>query len=663
MQQIKGQRYFVTLSTIDDFSWKLYIARSSEDFYNCINRINTINIAVFFVIALLMCVYINRFSEIISDEISDVSYEINSFLNKDKIRPNSKRKSAFSNAIKRLLRGKTFYYKFLFFNITSILLPVLISMIICGIYYTVNVRREYINTSEVLADMNRFKIESVFDKYNNAVNTILINEDIKRNIYNYQLLKKADGDDEQLKVCYEQIDEELKKIYWYSGDFRFFHNDKNGENIFRWMSYDSADYDTTAFSSIFETTFDNIRGKYICSITKKILFSDDEYSGMIGYGTLQFDNDKLMNGLFAVKSGAQFHIVNKNGIVTAASDIHAVGQKIDYEKTNIYIDRHIGNYNVSLVMSSRFDFVYDVYIMIIMLFGAMLCLLIAFVLINSYRMSRYIIKPIKIIEKSISEANVNYIVKGVKTSDEFDELMDKVNSMKRRIDDLIKRVYEQEIISKDLQMEALRAQITPHFLYNVFEIINAMIDLGDERVSRLIILLSDFFRQGISRSEKAVSLREEIKYLNVYTDIQKFLLEDRMELIQKIDEECLDSVVLRFILQPIFENIFKHGMVKNKPIRIIFKAYCINSGSRKIIKLLIRDNGKGMDKDTLYRLREYISGTENGLTGSGIRNINERLILQYGKEYGLKLYSNQDKGTAVLIKIPYSRPNSIDGSF
>lgn len=70
-----------------------------------------------------------------------------------------------------------------------------------------------------------------------------------------------------------------------------------------------------------------------------------------------------------------------------------------------------------------------------------------------------------------------------------------------------------------------------------------------------------------------------------------------------------------------------------------------------------------MDRETLCRLREYISGEENGLTGSGIRNVNERLILQHGKEYGIKLYSKQNEGTAVVIKIPYSRPNSIDGSF
>ncbi len=315
-------------------------------------------------------------------------------------------------------------------------------------------------------------------------------------------------------------------------------------------------------------------------------------------------------------------------------------------------------YNVSLVMRYSREPVQNIYITISFLFLAILGGLSVLVMINAHKMSRYIIEPIEATEKAVSTSEVDYVAYKRKSKDEFDELINHVNEMKSRIENLIDRIYKQKIISKDLQMEALRAQITPHFLYNVFEIVNAMVDLNDSRVTKLILLISDFFRQGISRSEGAITLSEEIKYLNVYLDIQRFILEERLNIKTDIDERCLDSLVIRFIIQPVFENIFKHGAYKKTDeINISLKVYKISKSEK--IRILVRDNGSGMSSSQIEKLKAHINGEETELTGIGLKNINERLILHYGKEYEMKLFSKDGKGLTVVITIPYNKKTSM----
>ncbi len=164
-----------------------------------------------------------------------------------------------------------------------------------------------------------------------------------------------------------------------------------------------------------------------------------------------------------------------------------------------------------------------------------------------------------------------------------------------------------KIKENELELKALQSQITPHFLYNILEIINSLIDMGDDRAGTLVILLSRFFRQGISRGQSILPLKDELKYTNVYLDMQKTILEDRLEITVDIDKSLYFCNVINFLFQPILENTFKHGEFdKDQKIRIKIKAY----HRKDIVKIIIRDNGKGMTRDTLLSIRNHItSGT------------------------------------------------------
>ena len=657
MQKIGDKMFFIASSAFENYAWRLYIILPNDNFYNCMRRIALINIAVFLITIVLAYGYINAFSSMIGSEISDAVYEIDNFLNKS----GNKRKNKNSRVVRflrRVFNGKSVYYKFLGFNITAVLAPALIVLMVSGIYYMYNINYEYKRIAGTLADMNRLKAENTFDKYNNAMDVILVYEDVRNNIYNYEREYKKTGLLNNENPYYDEINAELEKIYKYSGNFRFIYQNANKDIILKWPAYYIGDYDTAAFSNKFETTFDSVHKNYVCSITKRISLLTSEYYGSSGYGTLQFDSSQITDNIYAPDSNAYFYITDRNDTIASTIDSKGIGRKIAFQNENIYITRPVEEYNTVLVMRCSKEPIRNVYIIIGFLFLALFGLLSVSVMINAHKMSRYIIEPVEATEKAICTKEVEYIAYKRKSRDEFDELITHVNEMKARIEKLIDRIYKQEIISKDLQMEALRAQITPHFLYNVFEIVNAMVDLNDSRVSKLIILISDFFRQGISRSEGAITLNEEIKYLNVYLDIQKFIYEERLNIKTDIDDACLNSMVIRFIIQPVFENIFKHGAFKKSDkIDISMKVYKLQRAGK--IRICVSDNGSGMSKEELSRLKEYINGEKNGFSGVGLKNVNERLILHYGKEYAMKLYSKENKGFTVVITIPYNEQTAM----
>ncbi|PJI06697.1 MULTISPECIES: LytS/YhcK type 5TM receptor domain-containing protein [Clostridium] len=194
------------------------------------------------------------------------------------------------------------------------------------------------------------------------------------------------------------------------------------------------------------------------------------------------------------------------------------------------------------------------------------------------------------------------------------------------------------------ELKVLRAQVQPHFLFNTLNTISSFCRTNPVKARQLIISLSNYFRQTLSKDE-FVELEEEIDMLKSYLYIEKARFGERINVIFDVSNDVLHDKVPSFIVQPIVENSIKHGILKKAAGGNIY----INIYKKdNELEFLIRDNGIGMDK------RRYEEVIKN-LTGTGLNNVNERLKLIYNRDTGLNIKSSKNKGTLVSFKIPIWR--------
>ena len=196
-------------------------------------------------------------------------------------------------------------------------------------------------------------------------------------------------------------------------------------------------------------------------------------------------------------------------------------------------------------------------------------------------------------------------------------------------------------------MNALQAQINPHFLYNTLETIRFMITMKDERAVDMVKQLARLFRISIGDGASYVTVRNELEHVKLYIDLQRYRYTDRFSVVYDIDEHLLDLYTLKFILQPIVENSILHAFADfSQGGLITISAYEMEG------KLLVsvHDNGSGMDPLTLDRVHDGLRKAE-GINSVGLRNVYDRIRLHFGNDYYLRVESNAE-GTEVLLMLP-----------
>jgi len=262
-------------------------------------------------------------------------------------------------------------------------------------------------------------------------------------------------------------------------------------------------------------------------------------------------------------------------------------------------------------------------------------------------------RPIKRLSKAMGQVQKGDFAVRVpnKRKDEIGELTESFNYMLEEINTLIRQVYQEKIAQKNAEVQALQAQINPHFLYNTLDSINWMlIDRGEYDISDIILSLAGLMRYSIEDENAFVPLEKEIGYVQCYLKIQKNRLEERLEYDLETEENLADEQVPKLILQPIVENAITHGIEsRNRKgmIRILIK----DLGDEMLIT--VEDNGIGMTLKQLNHLRDEVPDIEReGHTGIGVRNVNRRIRLHYGEAYGISIESTYGKGTIVSLRIP-----------
>lgn len=239
----------------------------------------------------------------------------------------------------------------------------------------------------------------------------------------------------------------------------------------------------------------------------------------------------------------------------------------------------------------------------------------------------------------------------VDTDDEITVLASSFNHMASSMEELIDEIKQDEQKMRQADLRLLQEQINPHFLYNTLDTIVWLIEGGEEdQAVEMVITLSNFFRLTLSKGKEHISIREEAEHIDSYLKIQQVRYHDVMEYDISIDDVVLDNQILKLTLQPIVENALYHGL---KPKRA--KGYIHITGEKEgdTIRLSVRDDGVGMSNEELVDLRAAINKPcKETNRGFGLANVNERIRMYFGNEYGMDIQSEEGKGTIITITIP-----------
>ena len=238
----------------------------------------------------------------------------------------------------------------------------------------------------------------------------------------------------------------------------------------------------------------------------------------------------------------------------------------------------------------------------------------------------------------------------VEHSDEFGRIESEFNSMVAEIDRLIREVRQGEQQKRLAELDFLQAQINPHFIHNTLTSIRFMLEMGKVReAGEMIFYFSKLLRRTISRSNEFITLEEEVRTLEDYVNLQKFRYQDSFEASYDISPQTLNARVPALILQPVVENAIFHSVGRS----IVHISISARREDSQLI-LVVEDDGVGMSRE----LRETVLHKDVQVNRVGLRNVHDRIQLNYGKEYGLVITEREGHGTCVTFRLPFQESES-----
>ena len=280
--------------------------------------------------------------------------------------------------------------------------------------------------------------------------------------------------------------------------------------------------------------------------------------------------------------------------------------------------------------------------------------LVLFILtiINSYISSR-ITDPIKELEKSVNQIEEGNLETEVYTggSYEIQHLGKSIQNMARQIRRLMDDIVAEHESKRKSEFDTLQSQINPHFLYNTLDIIVWMIENEKQSEAvKAVTALARFFRISLSKGKSIIPVRDELEHVRNYLMIQHMRYKNKFSYSIEAEEEVLGLASLKLILQPMVENAIYHGMeFMDGDGEIKIRAW----KEEEDLYLSVEDNGLGMTEEQVERLFTDTGHVPSRRgSGIGVKNVNERIHLYFGKNYGLSIESEPDEGTTVWIHLP-----------
>lgn len=273
-----------------------------------------------------------------------------------------------------------------------------------------------------------------------------------------------------------------------------------------------------------------------------------------------------------------------------------------------------------------------------------------------YLVERYIVKrvtmPLENLMATVSKFGDGDldIVADIEGVNEIKILANQFNAMVVSIKGFMKNIFRQEETKWEMELNILQAQINPHFLYNSLDSIVWMIQTkNNEQASAMVMDLANFFRISLNKGNPIICLEKELAHAKSYLRIQSIRFDKRFTYRFEVEEAIKQYCIPKIVLQPLIENAIYHGLANDiDEGLLIVKGYL--DGELVVIEII--DNGLGMDENTLEKLLDgKIIAIKEG-SGIGVKNVDARIKLCFGSDYGLSVFSEIDEGTTVRIIIP-----------
>lgn len=376
----------------------------------------------------------------------------------------------------------------------------------------------------------------------------------------------------------------------------------------------------------------------------------------------------LYEGLLA-SSGVTF-IADEEGYILSHSDENQVGRDVqDYGIMPTENQFHIlpleGENQDSICVSAAFgsdsqligfplkvysiipsDDLFDVLDQILQTISATYVAVIIIAVLISFFLSKRLIRSIKRLHSQIADLSRGkmHTITDPNPRDELWDLEQGYNEMVARIQELLEKNRQEQEKKRELELTALQSQINPHFLYNTLDAIGWIAIMeGQSEIEQMIMALSRFFRLSLHKGDKKITLEDEIHIVESYVTIEQLRNPGEFDVTYDIQPEIMQIMVPKIILQPIVENAIKHGISQVRRHGLI-----AIQGYRKEddVFLEVSDNGKGFQKKQ----------TPSPSGGYGLKNVNERIRLEYGEPYGLSFQSVPEEGSTITIHICVESP-------
>lgn len=369
------------------------------------------------------------------------------------------------------------------------------------------------------------------------------------------------------------------------------------------------------------------------------------------------------NAIYMFDDNGNIVSANKNIEASIAEEIFNTAIKYKVGKLDIDIEsnRYLGVYTIAPFSKYVFCLAVNknaymgnlLLVQLFIIFCAFIILIVSGVII--YFMAKRLNRPIEelaIAMQKVSKGDLSIRAK-VQSNDEIGKLSRIFNHMISRISRLVDDLATEKTLKKEAELNALQYQIRPHFIYNTLNSIRfAALMQGAKNIGNLLASFIDLLQVSTNRKGSFAKLSDELSTLKNYIAVQEFRLMDTFKVDFAINEDTLNLVVPRLILQPLVENSIIHGPSERKAFcNIIIKAYIKDN----YLYLEVEDDGQGMNEEQMRHFTDKVKKTSGGFSGIGVFNIKERLNLYYGEKSSLKYFSDGKTYTRAQLKLPISQ--------
>lgn len=564
---------------------------------------------------------------------------------------------------------------FLYFTITAAAASIFIGLSL----YT----RMSGQVSETVMEENQILIDQVNRSVENYLKTVMKLSD---SLY-YSIIKNADLSDpsvgERFNLLYENNMDQTDSIALFSADGELLESVpalrvRNNLDVTReaWFSYtldrtENQHFFLPQVQQIFESSSDQYRWVIPMTRVVEITKGTDTVQGILLIH-LNYTGLKLLLDGVTLGNEGYVYLIDGNGEIIYHPRAQLIDSELEHENNRAVSEYRDGVYQETFQGEERVITVKSVGYTGWKLIGVAprqtvslnslkTQLLVVFVaafilflmsLVNSYISSRITI-PIRKLELSVNEiekGNLNAKV-DAEGSYEIRHLGQSVQNMAKQIQVLMADIVSEHEKKRKQEFDTLQSQINPHFLYNTLDIIVWMIENEKpDQAVKAVTALARFFRISLSRGKSIITVKDELEHVRNYLMIQHMRFKNRFSYTIEAEDEVLEFASLKLMLQPLVENAIYHGMeFMDGDGEIFISAW--KEGEDLYLK--VSDNGLGMTEEQVSRLFSDTphTGSSRG-SGIGVKNVNERIRLYFGSEYGLSIESEPDEGTVVTIHLP-----------